>query len=69
MKYILDHFNISFDIKELDRLIEIRGQLAHTGIYANISELADKTDILFNLIIMILVRLLGWPKEIRYLRY
>lgn len=68
-KYILDHFNISFDVKELDHLIEIRGQLVHTGIYMNIPELTDKTDILFNLIIMILLRLLGWSKEIRKLRY
>jgi len=60
-------FNVQYSNNDLNALVAILGALVHSGKYYNYGELLNKTDVLFNLLIAIILRMLGWDRNVRRL--
>jgi hypothetical protein len=69
LRYIFGRFNVQYNNDDLNAIIEIRGALIHSGKFFPYEELLDKTDVLFNLLITIILRMLGWDTNIRRLLF
>ena len=69
LRYMFHKFNVQYSNDDLNALVAIRGALVHSGKYYNYKELLNKTNVLFNLLIAVLLRMLGWDTNIRRLLF
>jgi beta-N-acetylglucosaminidase len=69
LRYMFHKFNIRYSNDDLNALVAVRGALVHSGKYYNYEGLLDKTDVLFNLLIAIILSMLGWDTNVRRLLF
>jgi hypothetical protein len=69
LRYIFSIFHVPYRNEDLNALVSIRGALVHSGKYHDFAALLDKTDVLFNLLITLLLKMLGWKDNVRYVLY